>query len=82
MLKTTANILQKFPAIVRHMLTTEEPKGDPQEDDGGGFMLVWPQHLCGRSTHDKVQWVKEQFAMVRNSCESVLLKGMNVISIT
>lgn len=79
-LKTTANLLQKFPAIVYQMLHMEEPNSVTQGGDGCISMLVWPQLICGRSTYDKTQWVKEQLANVRNSCESVLLKGKKVVS--
>lgn len=72
-LKTTANLLQKFSTEVYQMQSVQEP--DRKADDS---LLLWPQHVSGRSTHEKVQWVKEQLTSVKKSCEDILMKGKSV----
>ena len=55
------------------MQSMQEPNG--KADDS---LLLWPQHVSGRSTHEKVQWVKEQLTSVKKSCEDILMKGKSV----
>ena len=73
MLKTTANLLQKFSTEVYQMQSVQKP--DKKVDDS---LLLWPQHVSGRSTHEKVQWMKEQLTSVKKSCEDILMKGKSV----
>lgn len=53
----------------------ESNSNSPKPDDS---LLVWPQHVSGRTTHGKVQWVKEQLASVKESCEDILMKGISM----
>ena len=55
------------------MQSVQEP--DRKADDS---LRLWPQHVSGRSTHEKVQWVKEQLTSVKKSCEDILMKGKSV----
>lgn len=76
-LKTTASLLQKFLAEVYQMQSVQESnRNSPKADDS---LLLWPQHVSGRTTHEKVQWVKEQLASVKESCEDILMKGIIII---
>ena len=72
-LKTTANLLQKFSTEVCQMQSVQEP--DRKADDS---LYLWPQHVSGRSTHEKVQWMKEQLTSVKKSCEDILMEGKSV----
>ena len=75
-LKTTASLLQKFLAEVYQMQSVQESnRNSPKADDS---LLLWPQHVSGRTTHEKVQWVKEQLASVKESCEDILMKGISM----
>lgn len=53
----------------------ESNRNSPKADDS---LLLWPQHVSGRTTHEKVQWVKEQLASVKESCEDILMKGISM----